>query len=136
MSAEIEKSFSLFFCDAPSAANHVRVALENLLTHLKIKRFEIRRKRRTFLALHRRIELLPSKFKHLQDLFFAVKWLGNAGSHSEKVVSKDDVLDAYEIMDEILQDLFFKRTRRIKNMAKQINKTKGPAKNKAYRDRE
>jgi len=32
----------------------------------------------------------------LQDLFFAVKWLGNAGGHNEAVVTKDDVLDAYE----------------------------------------
>ena len=27
---EIEKSFSLFFSDAPSAANHIRIALEEL----------------------------------------------------------------------------------------------------------
>lgn len=128
VSAEIEKSFSLFFSDAPSAANHVRMALENLLTHLKIKRYEVRGKRRTFLALHRRIELLPSKYKHLQDLFFAVKWLGNAGSHSDRVVTKDDVLDAYEIMEEILQDLFVKKTIQVKKLAKQINKTKGPTK--------
>jgi len=128
VSEEIEKSFSLFFSDAPSAANHVRVALENLLTHLKIKRYELRGQKRTFLALHRRIQLLPAKYNHLQDLFFAVKWLGNAGSHSDKTVTKDDVLDAYEIMEEILQDLFVKKTKRVKRLAKQINKTKGPKK--------
>ncbi len=129
VSEEIEKSFSLFFSDSPSAANHVRIALENLLTHLKIKRYKVGKKR-TFLALHLRIELLPAKHKHLQDLFFAVKWLGNAGSHSNKVVTRDDVLDAYEIMEEILQDLFVKKTIKIKKLAKQINKTKGPTKAK------
>jgi hypothetical protein len=128
VSEEIEKSFSLFFSDAPSAANHVRIALEDLLTYLKIKRYGVRGKKRTFLALHRRIELLPAKYKHLQDLFFAVKWLGNAGSHSDKVVTRDDVLDAYEIMEEILQDLFVKKTIQVKKLAKQINKTKGPTK--------
>jgi len=128
VSEEIEKSFSLFFSDAPSAANHVRIALEDLLTHLKIRRYEARGKKRTFLALHRRIELLPAKYKHLQDLFFAVKWLGNAGSHSDKEVTKDDVLDAYEIMEEILQDLFVKKTIQLKKLAKQINRTKGPTK--------
>jgi hypothetical protein len=126
VSEEIQKSFSLFFSDAPSAANHVRIALEDLLTHLKVKRYEVRGKKRTFLALHRRIELLPAKYKHLQDLFFAVKWLGNAGSHSEAVVRKDDVLDAYEIMEEILQDLFVQKTIQVKKLAKKINKTKGP----------
>jgi hypothetical protein len=82
------------------------------------------------LTLHRRIELIPKKHQHLQDLFFAVKWLGNAGSHSDKAVTKDDVLDAYEIMAEILQDLFVKKTSRVKHLAKLINKTKGPAKPK------
>tara|TARA_B100000315_G_C14298370_1_gene460672 strand:- start:209 stop:610 length:402 start_codon:yes stop_codon:yes gene_type:complete len=128
VSEEIEKSFSLFFSDAPSAANHIRIALEDLLTHLKIKRYKSKENKRTFLALHSRIELLPAKYKHLQDLFFAVKWLGNAGSHSDRVVTMDDVLDAYEIMEEILQDLFVKKTKRVKNLAKKINKTKGPKK--------
>jgi len=125
---EIDKSFSLFFSDSPSAANHIRIGLEDLLTQLKVKRYELKAGKKTFLALHRRIELLSPKYKHLQDLFFAVKWLGNAGSHSEKVVTMDDVLDAYEIMDEILQDLFVKKTKRVKSLAKKIIKSKGPKK--------
>ena len=130
VSDEIQKSFSLFFCDPPSAANHIRIALENLLTHLKIKRYEVKGKRRTFLALHRRIELLPTKYSHLKDLFFAVKWLGNAGSHSDKAVTTDDVLDSYEIMEEILQDLYVKKSIKVKKLARKINKTKGPTKSK------
>lgn len=129
VSEEIDKSFSLFFNDASSAANHIRIAIEDLLTHLKIKRYGLKRNKRTFLTLHSRIVLLPAKYKHLQDLFFAVKWLGNAGSHSDRVVTMDDVLDAYEIMEEILQDLFVKKTKRVKSLAKKINKTKGPKKN-------
>jgi hypothetical protein len=42
------------------------------------------------------------------------------------VVTKDDVLDAYEIMEEILQDLFVQKTIQVKKLAKKINKTKGP----------
>lgn len=127
---EIEKSFSLFFSDPPSAANHLRIAIEDLLTFIKIKRYEVKKKRRVLLSLHRRIELIPKKRGHLQDLFFAVKWLGNAGSHSGEAVKKDDVLDAYEIMDEILNDLFVKKTDRAKQLAKQINKLKGPINSK------
>lgn len=126
VSKEIAISFSLFFSDASSSANHIRIALEELLTHLKIKRSELKGKRRTFLTLHRRIELLPAKYKHLQDLFLAIKWLGNAGSHGEKKVSMDDVLDAYEIMVEILDELFAKKAKAVKRLAKKINKSKGP----------
>lgn len=128
VSEEIEKSFSLFFSDASSAANHIRIAIEDLLTYLKIKHYRLKNKKRHLLFLHSRIQLLPAKYKHLQDLFFAVKWLGNAGSHSDRVVTMDDVLDAYEIMEEILQDLFVKKTKRVKSIAKKINKTKGPKK--------
>ena len=125
---EIEKSFSLFFSDAPSAANHIRIALEELLTHLKIKRYASKGNKRNFLPLHSRIQLLPAKYKYLQDLFFAVKWLGNAGSHSDRSVTMDDVLDAYEIMEEILQDLIAKKTKRVKKIAKRVNIAKGPKK--------
>ena len=38
VSEEINKSFSLFFIDSGSAANHIRISLEHLLTNLKIKR--------------------------------------------------------------------------------------------------
>jgi hypothetical protein len=126
---EIEKSFSQFFSDASSAANHIRIALEELLTHLKIKRYTLKGNKRTLLSLHSRIQLLPTKYNHLKDLFFAVKWLGNAGSHSGKDVTMDDVLDAYEIMEEILRDLIVRKTKKVKKIAKQIVNAKGPARN-------
>ena len=72
VSGEIEKSFSLFFSDAPSAANHIRIAVEELLTHLKIKRYTSKGNKRNLLPLHNRIQLLPTKYNHLKDLFFAV----------------------------------------------------------------
>ncbi|MDH5545487.1 MAG: DUF4145 domain-containing protein [Gammaproteobacteria bacterium] len=123
---EIESSFSLFFSDPPSSANHIRVALEHLLTHLKIKRFTTTNGRRSYLALHKRIDLLPRKYDHVKDIFFAIKWLGNAGSHSQHKVTTDDVLDAYELMDELLVEIFANKRKNAKSLAKKINKKKGP----------
>ncbi len=123
---EINKSFSLLFSDPSSAANHIRVALEHLLTHLKIKRYFNNNGRRSFLSLHKRIALLPNKYDHIKDLFFAVKWLGNAGSHSNHKVTLDDVLDSYELMDEMLVEIFYNRRAKAKALAKKINKKKGP----------
>ena len=57
------------------------------------------------LSLHSRIKLLPKKYHDIQDIFMAVKWLGNAGSHSG-TVSADDVLDAYELMQKLLAEVF------------------------------
>ena len=126
VTVEIEKSFALFFCDPSSSANHIRIALENLLTHLKIKRYITSGGRRSYPALHKRIELLPRKYEHVKDIFFAIKWLGNAGSHSQHEVSPDDVLDAYELMEELLAEVLTNKRKKVKSLAKRINKKKGP----------
>ena len=124
---ELEASFELFFANPASASSHVRMALEHLLTALKVKRFTTNGGRRWYLNLHKRIELLPKKYDSLKELFFAVKWLGNAGSHSERSISNDDVLDAYEIMQKVLDELYVRSDRRAAKIARRINKRKGPA---------
>ncbi len=125
---EIYTSFSLFFCDPSSSSNHIRTALENLLTYLKIKRYSTSNGKRNFLSLHNRIALLPNKYDHVKDIFFAIKWLGNAGSHSQHTITKDDVLDAYELMEELLVEIFANKRNQAKSLAKKINKRKGPKK--------
>ena len=123
---ELNVSFSLVFSDPSSAANHVRIALENLLTELRIKRSYKTSGKMKYLNLHQRIDLLPSKFDHIKLLFYAVKWLGNAGSHSHKELSFDDVFDAYEIISQILEEIYNNKGKQIATMAKVINKRKGP----------
>lgn len=125
---ELENSFSLFFCDPPSAANHVRMALEMLMTHIRIKQYRVENGKRRYLSLHERIKLLPKKYHDIQDLFMAVKWLGNAGSHSGTTVSADDVLNAYELMEKLLAEVFNKESKKLKALAKKIIENKGPEK--------
>jgi hypothetical protein len=72
------------------------------------------------------MELLPKKYDHIKDIFFAIKWLGNAGSHSHQELTSDDVLDAYELMEELLVEIFEKKREKAKSLAKKINKKKGP----------
>ena len=126
IATEIFNSFSLFFSDPSSSANHIRIALEHLLTYLKIKRFTTKNGKRHYLALHNRIELLPQKFDHVKDIFIAIKWLGNAGSHSNHQITMDDVLDSYELMDELLVEIFSNTRGKAKTLAKKIIKKKGP----------
>lgn len=127
---EINKSFELIFCNPSSAANHIRIALESLLTHMKVKRYEIGKGKRFFLSAHKRIGLIPVKYQSIKDFCLAIKWLGNAGSHGYKNITFDDVLDAYEIMEEVLKELFEKKKETIKKLVKIINKKKGPKGNK------
>ena len=126
VSSEINKSFELVFSDASSAANHIRIALEHLLTMLKVKRLSTRGGRRTYLALHNRIDLLPTRLSDLKELFLAIKWLGNAGSHSNTSVEMDDIFDAFELMEELLKVIYANESKRLRTLAQKINKKKGP----------
>lgn len=123
---EVNKSFASFFNDPSASANHIRMALEHLLTYLKVKRFVTKGGKRRYLPLHNRIELLPQKIDHVKELAFAIKWLGNAGSHSSHEITKDDVLDSYELMDELLVEIFTSKRKKAKSLAKKIIKKKGP----------
>lgn len=123
--ASIVESFRLFFASPSSSANHLRIALEKLLNFLKVKKFETKNGKRFLINLHRRIERLPVKYSDFKDLFFAIKWLGNTGSHSDNINKIDDVMDAYDIFENILDELFDKRTEKTKKIAKKINRKKG-----------
>lgn len=127
ISESIKCSFQLFFCDSASAASHLRIALEKILTNLKVPRFKFNtRKKKYSLSLHQRIILLKSKFSHIKTHFLAVKWLGNVGSHASEILTSDDVLNAYDIIDVILQELYAQNRQKIQKLAKQIHLKKGP----------
>jgi len=119
-------SFSMFFCNPPASMNHVRVALESLMTELKVKRYKTVNGSRKLIFLHQRIELLPSKYEDLKERLLAAKWLGNAGSHDGSNISTEDVVNAYAIVEDVLNEIYDNKKSHIKKMAKKINKKKGP----------
>lgn len=125
VSNAIIQSFSLFFTNKSSSANQIRVALECLLTHLKIKRFNIVKGKKRRLNLHERIDLLPSKYQHIKDLCLAIKWLGNSGSHCGEELTSDNIFDGYDLLSVLLEDLYNNRQEHAKKLAKKINTKKG-----------
>lgn len=128
VSMPLNESFKLFFSSPSAAANNVRVAIEELLTELKIKRFTTSNGKRRFINLHQRISLLPSKYADFKDMILAIKWLGNAGSHGHEEVTIDDVMDAYELTEHILEGIYEPKLKKLREIAKKVNKKKGPAK--------
>ncbi len=124
----LNESFKIFFLSPSAAANNIRAAIEELLTALKIKRFSTSNGRRRFLNLHQRIGLLPTKYAPFKDMILAIKWLGNAGSHGHGEVTMDDVMDSYELTEHILQEIYEPKLKKLKAIAKKVNKKKGPAK--------
>ncbi|RYX86611.1 DUF4145 domain-containing protein [bacterium] len=122
---EIEASFQLYWVDLASCANRIRSSVEMLLTDLGVKRTIVSNRRRRDLNLHNRIEIFRDVNSMLADALLAVKWIGNAGSHSNALDEKD-ILDGYEMLEYVLEELFDQRSKRMANLARQINKAKKP----------
>jgi len=126
VSAAINESFNLFFSSPSAAGNSVRIAIEALLTALRVKRTELRDGGRVPIPLHRRIKMLPAKFASVQSQLMAIKWIGNAGSHGQGALKMGDVLTAYELTSHVLDEIYASRSKRTVAIAKIINKKKGP----------
>lgn len=82
---------------------------------------------RVRLPLHQRIVNLGKRNKSLSDALLAVKWLGNVGSHSDDL-TKDDLFDALDILETVLDDVFVRHRQAIRKLITAINKKKGPPK--------
>ena len=126
VSEPLEESFRLLFASPRAAVNSIRIAMEKLLTALNVKSFSIRGGKRRSITLHNRIDLMPKKYLELRKYVLASKWLGNAGSHGRDNVTLDDVLDAYEMTEHVLQEIYAPKQKKVTAIAKKINKKKGP----------
>lgn len=100
--------------------------MELLLDHLKVKRFELdKTRKRRRLSLHRRIQIFGHKDAELASPMQAVRWLGNEGSHPGSL-KKDDLLDAFEMVEHLIDEIFEKRRKTIQEIAKAVIRAKGP----------
>lgn len=126
VSEPLLESFKSFFSSPHSALNCVRIAVEELLTDLGIKRYNRGRGKMSFVSLHDRINSLPSKFEEVKEMLLAIKWLGNAGSHSVSKISRDDVLDAYEFIEHVLKKAYANNDKELLARARKVNRAKGP----------
>jgi hypothetical protein len=123
---QLRGAFALFWQDEAAAASRVRVALEDLMGHLNVKkrRKEANGKIKT-LTLHQRLEIYQSIDSVIAPQLMAVKWLGNTGSHTS-AVTRDDLLDAFEILDHALAELIEQRSKKVIALAKKMTKRHRP----------
>lgn len=112
------ESFKLFFADNEACANKIRTVVELLLDDRDIEN-------KKGIRLNDRI----IKFKAIDPtnggLLEAVKWIGNYGSHQDKIV-RQDVLDGYELLKAVLDDLYDNESEKLRLKAERINTNKKP----------
>jgi hypothetical protein len=126
IASELQAAFALFWSDSSASANRVRVALEALMNHLQIpKRRKNNKGKFSKLTLHDRIVAFSVNESRIGGQLMALKWLCNAGSHSGKVMP-DDVLDAFEILEQALLELIEHRSKRLAALAQGLTEKHRP----------
>lgn len=122
---EIQEAFALFWSNRAACAGRIRVALESLMNHLGVPKRKKEKNGRYFdLSLHARIDAFAKTESTVRSQLMALKWLGNAGSHSTEV-NKDDLLDAFEIMEHSLGEIIDKRSAKVAALVKKLTKKHG-----------
>jgi hypothetical protein len=121
----IIESFKLFWIDSSSCCNKIRIVIELIMNDQKIPKITTSGKKRRKYSLHERIELFGKKSKDESEQLMAIKWIGNSGSHADEKNTKDDALDAYEILEHVLSKLYHSTTHIVK-LSKSINRRKKP----------
>lgn len=104
-----------------AAANQVRQAVENLMNHQKVKkRVKVGGRK---LTLHDRLLEFEKKDGQNGPILRAIKWIGNDGSH-QGGVSRDEVLDAFDMMELALTNLYDDAAAKIMKKVQAVIKAK------------
>ena len=129
---ELRACFQLFWLDRAAAANRIRVGIERIMDHFKVP---IRGRRHPKdkldkLSLNTRLKRFEKTDKIIADRLTAMKWLGNTGSHQSDKVTREDILDALELLEDALVELFERRTHRMKALTRGLLQRHRPRKPK------
>lgn len=124
--AELRGGFQLFWSDHAASASRVRIALERLMDHCHVpKRRKENKGTYSDLMLHKRIEIFSQTQKATGEKLMALKWLGNTGSHQGSL-SRNDLLDGFEILEYLIAELFAQRTARVEELTRQLIRKHSP----------
>ncbi|WP_446029131.1 DUF4145 domain-containing protein [Lelliottia amnigena] len=114
----LEAAFSVFLVQPGAAANLIRISVEAMMTAMGVADRNDKDKR---IFLHQRLENLPPIYVAYKEPLMAIKFLGNAGSHSFDGVKVSDIEDAFEIMEYVVNDLFSGRKESVEVLTRRLN---------------
>jgi hypothetical protein len=120
VSAELNRSFGLYWMDRRSCATAIRSAVEIMLDERGVPR-EIERKSGniTRLPLHDRIVRFQATEAEPGKLLLAIKVIGNVGTHGTDI-GFDDLLTGYQILDHVIDLLYSGRAVRVAGLADEM----------------
>lgn len=119
----LREAAALLWQSAEGAANQIRQAVEHLMDEQGMAQAVPP----NFISLDSRIKEFHQKDAKNAELLMAVKWLGNSGSHTGGL-TRDDVLDAFDLIELVLVNLYDQTTAQLIAKAQAIIAHKGPIK--------
>ena len=99
----IYDSFGLYWYDESSCANKIRIVVEIIMNQQRVRKTSEKKGKR--LNLHQRIEFFERKKPDIAKHLFAIKFIGNDGSHMGKITT-DDLIDAYTLLEYSINNLY------------------------------
>ncbi len=97
------------FGDIPACANYLRKAVEAIMEDAGVSGGN----------QHQKIESFKKKYEDEGELLMAAKWIGNDGSHMHDNLDKEDVIECFESLEEVIRSLYnSKRKKRIERARK------------------
>jgi hypothetical protein len=119
---ELERVNELFWVDKSACANAIRTVVEVILTEERIRKtFTTKKGSRKKLTLHERIQKFRMKNPFIAELLEAIKWVGNSGSHTERI-DHEELLDGILILWRVLEFLYPDGDETPEELAQAINK--------------
>lgn len=121
VSERIEAACGLFWFDVGAAANSLKMSVKFLLDHLNVPRNSISKKtgKNFDLDLNGRIQFYEKSSPPHAETFHALRVIGNLGSQGTNV-TKDTLLDAFEIYEDALSEVIGERTARLNAIKRKI----------------
>lgn len=120
------ESFSLYWSNPSASGNALRIALEALIDHQGVNKWEKSASGKRFMRkLHARVVEFATQKPDIGEKLLALKWLGNSGSHFSGLKQKD-VVTGFELFEYVIDELFVRKRHRLAKTAKRIIRRKGP----------
>ncbi|SRR5579885_2467301 len=122
---EVELAFQLFWSDLGASASRLRTSVELLLDDFKIPREGKNRKAKPYrLSLQDRVVAFKSIDAGYATTLDALRIVGNVGTH-EHNLDRETLLDAFEIYEDALSELYGKHKAKIDALRKKIIAKRG-----------
>ncbi|MDJ9217530.1 DUF4145 domain-containing protein [Atlantibacter hermannii] len=111
-------SFAVYLSQPGSAANLIRITVENMLTKIGVPKLN---DKNNLVPLDKRIKNLDGEYASYKEILMAIKFLGNAGSHTCDEVEIGDIEDAFAVMEYVVNDFFSGRKESVGVITKRID---------------